>query len=173
MHADDSSGGGLRHVERLPVPSLAPGAAAGDALADFVGRASDWRRQAVPLSWRLTGGLWCLVLLVAAVCAGLVAVLRNPGVCGGLWCRTATLGGHPLVTLLVAASSLTAFAVLAALTRGLTRVTSRRLVAIAVASAGAVTAVIGAVVVLVVVVVGALLVGLALLAVLASMARTP
>ena len=180
MDADGSSSDAprhvLRHVERLPVvlPVRAgtPPGATGGALVDFVGRASDWRQQPVRLSWRLTGALWCLVLLVAGVCAGLVAVLRHPGVCGALWCRAATFGGHPLATLVVAAASLAAFAVLAALTRGLTRVTSRQLVAVAVTSVGAVIAVIGALVVLVVVVVGALLAGFALLALLVSMART-
>jgi hypothetical protein len=181
MHREDPSDGAtprrFPHVERLPVPSLRPAGTSpdvpGDALADLVGRISDWRRRPVPLTWQVTGALWFLVLLVAGMCAGLVAVLRHPGVCDALWCRTATFGGHPRATLVVAAASLAAFAVLAALTRGLTRVNTRQLVAVVVSSAGAVTAVIGALVVIVVVVAGALLAGFALIALLVSMARTP
>jgi hypothetical protein len=179
MQGQDSSSGAsrrpLRHVERLPVPALwpsgsAPGATS-DAFTKFVGNASDWRRKPVLLSVRLTGALWCLVLLVAVTCAGLIAIMRHPAGCDTLWCRTATLGGHPLATLLLAASSLTAFAALAAITRGLTRVTTHQLVAVAASSVGAVIAVIGAVLVVVVVVVGALLIGFALFAALLSMAR--
>ena len=179
MHGEEPSSGAatrrLPHVERLPVPSLwppgnSPGMT-GDAFERFVGNTSDWRRQSVSLSGRLTAALWFLVLLVAATCAGLIVIVRRPAACDTLWCRTATLGGHPLATLLLAASSFTAFAALAAITRGLTRVSTHQLVAVAVSSAGAVVAVIGALLVLVVVVVGALLIGFALFAALLSMAR--
>jgi hypothetical protein len=165
----------LPHLDRLPVPSLSLGAGGdaegSDALTDFLDRSRDWSRQSVPLSWRVVGALWSLVVLLVGVGSGLVVVLRHPRMCGHLWCEASTFGGHPLATLVFAACGLAAFAVLAVLTCGLTRVTARQLVAVVVASVASVAAVIGAVVVLVVLVVSVVLIALALFLALLSMVR--
>jgi hypothetical protein len=135
------------YVEQLPVrPTGGPARA---ALRDYVDTSVAWSMRPVAASGRLTAALWTLIAITAGVCSWLTVLLRSGWSCDATLCSSATLGGHPRVTLGIAIASLAAFAVLAMCTRGLTRMGGRELVALAPAAVGGVVAVIGAVTVLV------------------------
>jgi hypothetical protein len=68
-----------------------------------------------------------LTLCGIGSCVALLAILRTGDGCGSLPCRVATFGGHPLITLLLAAAGTAALLVAAVFTRGLTRLSARAL----------------------------------------------
>lgn len=95
-----------------------------EALSDFVHARPPRERRRVLLARRTTIGLWLLLAIGAFGCTELVAIIRSTAGCSGLTCSVSTFGGHPYVTLTLAAIGTAALLVAAAFTRGFTR-TSR------------------------------------------------
>lgn len=134
-----------------------------NALGGFVASARPWSSQTVVLSRRTTAALWVLVGAGAGVCAVLFGLLSEAA-CSGVACSVATLGGHPRLTLALAAVGTVGLLVGALFTRGLTRVGARGLWLVVPAAVLTAASVVGAVVVLaaavLIVIVGAIAVGI-------------
>ncbi|MEV8376708.1 hypothetical protein AB0P21_28440 [Kribbella sp. NPDC056861] len=82
--------------------------------------ADTWKPERVPLARRTTFVLWVLVAVGIGSSIGLAGILGEQGGYTGTVCSVATFGGHPLVTLLLAAVGSAALLVAAFFTRGLT-----------------------------------------------------
>jgi hypothetical protein len=79
-----------------------------------------WTPERVPLARRTTFVLWVLAAVGIGSSIGLAGILGEQGGCSGTVCSVSTFGGHPLITLLLAAAGSVALLVAAAFTRGLT-----------------------------------------------------
>jgi hypothetical protein len=139
----------LPHVESLPGGVRRPGGhERPDALSGFIAASTAWNDAKVRLSRRTTVALWCLIAVSSVVCVGLLTLIQHSGVCRGLVCSAATLGGHPTLTLAITASSTAVLLATAVFTRGLTRAGERQLWIVATAAGVTATSVVGAVVVI-------------------------
>jgi len=163
----------LPHVERLPATTHQPAHRAPEATAlrDYLGSTQALSRQPVQLSVQVTAALWLLVLLITGVSVWLVSEVRAPGACTTHACQLATLGGHPLTTLLLTATSLGLLLTMAVITRGLTRAGSVELTLVLAAGGLGFAACLGALlIVLLALLAGVLILG-ALFLVLATIGR--
>ena len=118
----------------------------GHALGDLLGQHTSWAAVPASISPIVTLVAWSLLICDAAVTAWLTGVNRGSLGCTGRLCEVATLSGHPLLTLSLAAGSLVSLIILVCLTRAFTIGTAPALGALAVSSAVAAAAVVGAVV---------------------------
>lgn len=130
-----------------------------EALSDLVYTRRPWNRDRV--ARRTTVVLWLLVAFGLASCVELITVVRSTA-CAGLACSVATYGGHPMLTLVLAAAGTTLLLATAAFTRGFTRLSGNALW-VTVSAAGLTFAAIAGV--LTVLVASALIMLLAILAV--------
>ncbi len=122
-----------------------------DALGDLLERATPWSAVPVRVPPLVTVFLWLLMPVDLAVSAWLFAVLRGSLGCDGSLCTLATLHGHPVLTMGLAAGSLVVLLVTCAGTRAFTLSTAPVLLLISVAAVVAVASVLGAVLVVVLV----------------------
>jgi hypothetical protein len=112
--------GHLAHTETLPPQAHAP-LSSQNALSYFVSSSRPRRPRHLALARRTTVALWILVAIGAGSSIGLATILRSPGECRSLPCSVATFGGHPQLTLALAAAGTAALLITAVFTRGLTR----------------------------------------------------
>jgi hypothetical protein len=137
----------LQPLPPAPQPHVDPQPQA--ALSDLIYLNRPRSRGRTAVSLRTTIALWLLAALGAGSCIGLITVLRSPAGCRGLPCSVATYGGHPLVTLVVAALGTTALLTTATFTQGLTHLPENALWAVIPASALTLAAVTGILAVLI------------------------
>lgn len=94
-------------------------------------RGRAWANVPVPLSAAVTTGLWMLFLLDLVFGAWLLAVRVGAASCSGPLCTVATLGDHPLLTLVLAEVCAAALVVSLPITKGLSRAGGPQLAVIA------------------------------------------
>jgi hypothetical protein len=116
----------------------------GHALDDLLRQHTSWTKVPASIPPIVTLAAWSLLICDAAVTAWLAGVQSGSLGCRGPLCELATLSGHPLLTLSLAAGSLVSLIILAGLTRAFTIGTAPVLGALATSSAVAVVAVVGA-----------------------------
>jgi hypothetical protein len=117
----------------------------GHALGDLLRQHTPWSAVPASIPPVVTLVSWCLLICDAAVTAWLTGVTCGSLGCAGPLCTVATLSGHPLLTLSLAAGSLLALVILAFLTRAYRIGTAPVLVALGASSLVAAVAVMGAV----------------------------
>ncbi|MDX6283431.1 MAG: hypothetical protein QOH03_4502 [Kribbellaceae bacterium] len=93
-----------------------------EALSDFVYARPPRERRRVLLARRTTVALWLLLAIGLFGCVEMLAIVRSTTGCSGTACSVSTFGGHPMVTLVLAAIGTSALIVAAAFTRGFTLV---------------------------------------------------
>jgi len=118
----------------------------GHALGDLLRQHTSWAMVPASIPPVVTLVVWSLLICDAAVTAWLAGVQGGSLGCTGRLCEVATLSGHPLLTLSLAAGSLGSLIVVACRTRAFTIGTAPVLGALAVSSVVAAGAVVGAVV---------------------------
>ncbi|GAA0942900.1 hypothetical protein GCM10009554_35830 [Kribbella koreensis] len=104
-----------------PRPTVSVDHAPHEALSDFIYARPPRERRLVALARRTTVALWLLLAVGIFCCVELLAIMDSASGCGGAACSVATFGGHPLVTLVLAAVGTSGLLVAAAFTRGFTR----------------------------------------------------
>lgn len=117
----------------------------GHALGDVLRQHRSWAAVPASIPPVVTLVAWSLLICDAAVTAWLSCVSRGSLGCTGPLCEVATLLGHPLLTLSLAAGSLVSLVILACLTRAFTIGTAPVLGALVGSSLVAAAAVVGAV----------------------------
>jgi len=110
-----------RVIDPPPPPLLLDG----NALDELLRQYTPWSQIPAPIPPVITAAAWYLVVCDVAVTAWLARVACGSLRCKSALCAIATLSGHPLLTLLLAAGSLVALVVLAFMTRGFTVGTAR------------------------------------------------
>lgn len=141
---------GLPSLALPPIDRLSSGPVEQNVLAEFVRkRARPWGGVQVPLSAAVIGALWTVFALNLALGGWLLAVRAGAAPCSGLLCTAATLGDHPLLTLILAEVCAGALVVSVPMTRGLSRASGHQLGLIVVGAVSGVIALAGAVAVLV------------------------
>ncbi len=118
----------------------------GHALGDLLRQHTPWAMVPASIPPAVTLVVWSLLICDAAVTAWLAGVQDGSLGCTSRLCEVATLSGHPLLTLSLAAGSLVSLVILACLTRAFTVGTAPVLGALAVSSVVAAAAVVVAVV---------------------------
>lgn len=117
----------------------------GHALGDMLRQHTSWAAVPASIPPIVTLVAWSLLICDAAVTAWLTGVNRGSLGCAGPLCEVATLSGHPLLTLSLAAGSLVSLVILACLTRAFTIGTAPVLGALGGSLLVAAAAVVGAV----------------------------
>lgn len=126
----------------LELPPAGPGQR--DALTDFVRtRTRRWGGVPVELTPAVVGALWTILVLNLAFGGWLLAVRAGSAPCSGVLCWAATLGDHPVLTLVLSLVSAGALAVSVPTTRGLTRAAGPQLALIVVGALSGVIALAG------------------------------
>lgn len=134
----------VRHIELL-----ADGATAeqdpepGDALNDFVAAARPWSERPMALSRRTAVGLWIVVGIGVGVGVVMLRLLPFLRTCEHFACSVATLGGRPVLTLVLTAVGVVGLLVAAGHTHGFSRTGARGLILIVPAAAVTATSVLG------------------------------
>jgi hypothetical protein len=118
----------------------------GHALGDLLRQRTPWSAVPAIIPPVVTLLAWCLLICDAAVTAWLSGVNCGSLGCAGPLCKVATLSGHPLLTLSLAAGSLLSLVILAFPTRAYTIGTAPVLGTLIASSLVAAVAVMGAVV---------------------------
>ena len=117
----------------------------GHALDDLLRQHTSWAAVPASIPSAVTSVAWSLLICDAAVTAWLTDVTCGSLGCAGPLCKVATLSGHPLLTLSLAAGSLVSLVILACLTRAFTIGTAPVLGALGGSLLVAAAAVVGAV----------------------------
>jgi hypothetical protein len=117
----------------------------GRALGDLLEQHTPWAAVPAHIPREVTLAAWSLLICDAAVTAWLAGVLHGVLGCSGRLCEVATLSGHPLLTLSLAAPSLVSLIGLACFTRAFQIGTAPALAILAVSALVAAAAVAGAV----------------------------
>lgn len=163
--AGDASSGRIKDhgpaFPRMALPPIdrLPGAGRSDVLADFVReRTRSWGGVPVPLSGRVAGALWSILGVSLLFGAWLLAVAAGLVPCSGVACSVATLGGDPVLPLLLVGTCAGALAVSVPVTRGLSRANGPQLALLVGGALSGAVAISGVLAVLVVVASGAFLV---------------
>jgi hypothetical protein len=110
----------MAHLDLLPPRQTV--SVTHEALSDFVYARPPRERRRVALGRRTTVALWLLLATGVFGCLELLTIIRSTSGCSGPACSVATFGGHPMVTLVLAAVGTSALLVAGAFTRGFTRV---------------------------------------------------
>jgi hypothetical protein len=116
----------LSRLERLPYYDVMPGpenlaGVESAALQTFLANAIPWYAVRTPLSASLTATLWILLFTDIAVGGWLFVVLHGSMTCDSLLCAAATLGGHPVLTFVLAVVGGLGLLAVSIPTRGLTQ----------------------------------------------------
>ena len=117
----------------------------GHALGDLLRQHTSWAKVPASIPPVVTLVAWSLLICDVAVTAWLTGVQRGSLECTGRLCEVATLSGHPLLTLSLAAGSLGSLIILAWVTRAFMIGTAPVLAALGVSALVATAAVAGAV----------------------------
>lgn len=121
-----------------------------DALHRFVeDRTRRWGTEPVPVPGVVACVVWTVMVADVLVGGWLVAVWSGAAPCSGVLCSVATLGDHPHQQLALCATAVTALAVSAAATRGLSQAGAASLAYLAVGGVVGVVPLLGIVAVLV------------------------
>jgi hypothetical protein len=128
-----------------PPPLADPPLIDGHALDDLLRQHTPWSAVPASIPPVVTLVAWCLLICDAGVAAWLTAVSCGSLGCSGPLCSVATLSGHPLLTLSLAAGSLLSLVILAFPTRAFRVGTAGVLGALGASSLVAAVAVMGAV----------------------------
>ena len=114
-----------RPLERFPVDHVVHGSknlgGSESALEAFLANAVPWHAVRTPLSPSLTATLWILLFTDIAVGGWLFVVLHGSMTCDSLLCAAATLGGHPVLTFVLAVVGGLGLLAVSIPTRGLTQ----------------------------------------------------
>lgn len=153
-------------MESSPILSVPPDAGRNrehepepDALGVFLGSTRPWDHGQVPLTRRVAALAWGVA--AANVLAGLwaVAVLTGAVPCAGILCSLSTLGGHPVLLLILTSCCVVMTIALAAVTSGMSRVNSWQLAILVVIATIGTGTVLGAALVLLLIAAAVTLVG--------------
>ena len=143
----------------------------GHALGDLLRQHTSWTMIPASIPPVVTLVVWSLLICDAAVTAWLAGVQGGSLKCTGRLCEVATLSGHPLLTLSLAAGSLVSLIILACLTRAFTVGTAPVLGGLVVGSVVAAATVMGAVLLVLLVLLAALVTAVVVLLVVLLLAR--
>lgn len=135
----------------LPPIDALPNDVEQDVLTNFVWtRTRPWGGVAAPLSGAVIGALWTILVLNLAFGGWLLAVRAGVTPCSGIFCTAVTLGGHPVLTLVLTEVSAGALALSVPMTRGLSQAGGPQLAVIVIGALAGIVALSGAVLVLLV-----------------------
>jgi hypothetical protein len=151
MHASPVAEPALARLALPPLDGVPAQDVRTDVLGEFVRRQTrPWGSVPAHLSTPVVGALWTVLVLNLVLGAWLLAVRAGVTPCAGVVCTVVTLGGDPVLPLVLSEACAAALAVSVPMTRGFSRASGPQLALIVVGVLAGVVALSGALAVLVV-----------------------